>query len=330
MADIARLAGVSTATVSRALNRSPLVNDETRIRIEELARSLNYSINVGAQNLRLQKNRTIGVIVPYDTATRQHLSDPFFLSMLGSLADALTDQGFDMLISRVDAEQLDAAAKYVDSGRVIGIILIGQWRHHDQLNLLAARHVPIVVWGVQLPRQLYCTIGGDNVAGGRLATLHLIEGGRRRIAFFGDIELPEVAQRYEGYVQALTQHGLVPDPQFQVSASFQAQAGNEAVQELMRRCLNCDAIFACSDLLAMTSIDALRKRGLRIPQDVAVVGYDDIDLAAYSNPPLTTVRQPIQAGAQRLVAALLSLIEGHPAPSQQLETELVCRASSRA
>jgi DNA-binding LacI/PurR family transcriptional regulator len=187
-----------------------------------------------------------------------------------------------------------------------------------------------VVWGVQLPRQLYCTIGGDNVAGGRLATEHLIEGGRRRIAFFGDIRLPEVAQRYEGYALALKRHGLPLDPQFQISVSFLPRGGTEAVQEMTRRALDCDAIFACSDLLAITAIHALRERGLRIPQDIAVVGYDDIELAAYCNPPLTTVRQPIQAAGHRLVAALLSLIEGNPTPSQQLETELVCRDSSAA
>src|SRR5476651_2804509 len=181
MADIARLAGVSTSTVSRALSGSKLVNEETRARVMELARSLKYSINIGAQNLRLKQNRTVGVVVPFDTQTRQHLSDPFFLSMLGSLADALTEQGFDMLVTRVDAEQLDAAAVPFDTGRVIGIVLIGQWRHHEQLNQLAARRVPIVVWGAQLPQQLYTTIGGDNVAGGHMATAHLLAGGRRRI-----------------------------------------------------------------------------------------------------------------------------------------------------
>ncbi|WP_229509378.1 LacI family DNA-binding transcriptional regulator [Massilia sp. CCM 8734] len=328
MADIARLAGVSKATVSRALNRSPLVNEETRTRILELASSLKYTINIGAQNLRLKQNRTIGVVVPYDSATRQHLSDPFFLSMLGSLADALTERGFDMLLSRVDAEQLDAAAMPFDTGRVIGLILIGQWRHHDQLNGLAARHVPIVVWGAQLPQQLYTTVGGDNLSGGMLATEHLIAAGRRRIAFFGDIKLPEVAQRYSGYCNALARHGLPLDPQLRVSVSFLPEGGDQAVREIERRAVPYDAAFACSDLLAMTAINTLRALGKQVPDDVAVVGYDDIELSTYFHPPLTTIRQPIRAAGQALVGALLAIIDSKPAGSLQLPTELIVRATS--
>lgn len=329
MADIARLAGVSTSTVSRALNQSPLISEATRTRIEELARSLNYSINVGAKNLRLGQNSTVAVVVPYDSETRQHLSDPFFLSILGSLADALTDRGYDMLLSSIDAERLDLAAQIYDTGRAIGIILIGQWRHHDQLNELAVRKVPIVVWGAQLPQQLYCTVGSDNVKGGFLATEHLIAAGRRRIAFFGDVNLPEVAQRYEGYRQALARHGLSLDPGLQLPVAFLAECAKEAVAGLLANKVDFDAVFACSDLLAMTAISSLRENNIVVPDDIAVVGYDDIQLASYFHPPLTTVRQPIDAAGSSLVDSLLLLIEGKPALPQLLPTDLVVRASTK-
>jgi DNA-binding LacI/PurR family transcriptional regulator len=328
MADIARLAGVSTSTVSRALSHSPLVNQETRDRILDLARSLNYTINIGAQNLRLQQNRTVAVVIPIEQATRQQLSDPFFLSMLGSLADALSDQGFDILVSRVDADQVDAAAAPFDGGRAIGVILIGQGRHHDQLNKMAARGVPFVVWGAQLPQQLYTTVGGDNVTGGRLATERLLAQGRRRIAFFGDTSLPEVEQRHRGYLEALAAHGLSPDPLLHVASSFLPESGGQAVAELARRGVAYDALFASSDLLAMKAIHAMREQGKDVPADVAVVGYDDIELSSYFHPPLTTVAQPRAVAARALVDALLVLVDGRSAPSIQLPTELIVRGSA--
>lgn len=328
MADIARLAGVSTATVSRALNHSPLVNQETRDRILELAQSLKYSINIGAQNLRMKQNRTVSVMIPFERDTRQHLSDPFLLAMLGGLADALTERGFDMLFSRIATDALAEAAAPFDSGRAIGIILVGQWGRHEQLNELAARRVPIVVWGAQLPNQLYCCVGGDNVSGGMLATDHLLGLGRRRIAFFGDLALPEPLQRYRGYCLALARHDIAVDPGLHVPVSFLPEGGVLGVEEMVRRGQPFDAVFACSDLLAMTAIDTLRARGMRVPDDVAVVGYDDIAQAALFHPRLTTVRQPIAAAAQTMVASLLSLIDGGPARSVELPTELIIRASA--
>lgn len=328
MADIARLAGVSVSTVSRALNGSSLVNAETRQRVSDLARSLNYSINIGAKNLRLKQNKTIAVVVPYDTAARQHLSDPFFLSMLGSLADALTERGSDMLVSRVDADRLDLVAALFDSGRAAGIILIGQWRHHDQLNELARRRVPMVVWGAKLPHQFYCTVGSDNVEGGRLATRHLLDQGRRRIVFLGDRNLPEVTRRFEGYSDALDGANLKQESQLVIPADFTAGGGTRAVTDLVKRGVRFDAIFAASDLLAMTAINVLRQTGIHVPHDVAVVGYDDIELASHIHPPLTTVRQPIDVAGRTLVDLCARIVAGESVQSVLLPTQLVVRGTS--
>ena len=328
MVDVARLAGVSVATVSRALNGSPLINAETTKRVQELARSLNYSINVSAKNLRIGENKTVAIVIPFDRATRQAISDPFFLSMLGSLADALTELGYDMLLSRVDSEHLDNLAALYDTGRARGIVVIGQWGHHDQLNALAARGVPLVVWGANLPRQLYCSVGSDNVAGGQKATEHLLAQGYKRIVFLGNIELPEVALRYQGYTNAHQLHGVKLRPALQVNISFTTQQAKEGVERLLTQALDFDAIFASSDLIAMTAISALQARGLRVPQDVAVVGYDDIEAAAHFHPPLSTIRQSIDAAGHHLVALLQKIIASEPAESVLMPTSLVVRNSS--
>lgn len=328
MADIARLAGTSTSTVSRALNHSPLINEATRSRIIELARSLNYSINVGAKNLRRRENRTVGVVIPSDLAARQPISDPFFLSMVGSLADAVTELGMDMLLSRVDAEHLDSVSALYDSGRAMGVVMIGQWLHHDQLNQLSVRDVPIVTWGAHIPSALYPIVGSDNTKGGALATAHLLEQGCRRIVFLGNYELPEVRQRYEGYLQALSAAGLPADPELAVSVPFQAEAAREAVHGLARRSVRYDGIVAGSDVLAMAAISTLAEIGQRVPGDVAVVGFDDIPAAAYFHPPLTTVHQAVDEAGRRLVQCLLRRVENERTEPVVLPTSLVVRETS--
>ena len=327
MADIARMSGVSVSTVSRCLNGSPLVNAETRQRVVELARSLNYSINLGAKNLRLQENRTVAVVVPYDRASRQHISDPFFLSIVGAIADALTDQGLDMLLSRVDAEHLDQAAQMVESGKASGLLVIGQWRHHDQLNAMAARGIPLVVWGAQMPQQLYCSVGGDNRQGGQLATQHLIALGRRRIAFLGDAQLPEVLHRRDGYWAALEAAGLARDPALELAVPFEPLAARAPIQHFLDQ-VPVDAVLACSDLLALEALQALRAAGRRVPEDVAVCGYDDMALAAYCAPPLSSVHQPVGEAGAMLVQALLRQVAGEAAAPHTLPVHLVLRASA--
>jgi DNA-binding LacI/PurR family transcriptional regulator len=329
MADLAKLAGVAPSTVSRALADSELVSLETRERIQTLARQFNYTINRAATRLRSGINRTIGVVVPYEQASRQSFADPFLHGMIGSLADALTQRDYEMLLVRIDAEKLDAASALIDAGRAAGVILIGQWRHHDQLNAMAERGLPLVVWGAQLPGQRYCTVGSDNRRGGQLAAQHLLAEGRRRIGFLGDVGLPEVAERYRGFAEVLKAHQVALPDRRHASAPFLAGAGRMAMQALLEVEPELDAVFASGDLLAMAAIGALRESGRRVPEDVAVVGYDDVELAAHFSPHLTTVRQPIHEGGTTLVEALLQMIEhGEVMPSIQLETQLIVRQSS--
>ena len=330
MVDIARLAGVAVSTVSRALAGSPLVNEETRLRVAELAQSLNYSVNVRAQSLRLKQNNTVSVILPYDAPTAQHLSDPFFLALIGSLGDAITDRGFEMLLSRIDAQHLELAAQPYLSGRAMGVVLVGQWHHPEQLDELAVRRIPLAVWGARLPQQLCCTVGSDNVQGGRMATEHLFAQGARRIAFLGDITLPEVAQRHEGYVLAHRTRRIALDRALTRPVLFTDRFVDPDVQSLLAHDAALDGIFASSDMLAVAAIGELHRLGKRVPDDVAVVGYDDIALARYCQPPLTTVRQPIEAAGKTLIDVLMAQLAGERPQSVQLPTELVQRSTTRA
>lgn len=330
MVDIARMAGVSIATVSRALNGNPLVNEKTRQRILDLAKSCHYTIHCGAQFLRRGGNRTIGVVIPYTATNRQNISDPFFLNMLGSLADALTERQYDLLLSRVNCDNLSQIAALYDTGRVDGIIIIGQWSRHDQLNELARNHLPFVAWGAQLPKQLYCSVGSDNLSGGILATEHLLSLGRRRLAFLGDKRLPEPEKRFEGYQKALLNFGLTSEPDLYIHASFAPLAAQRKLREhLDQHGLNFDGLVAASDLLAMSAIGVLREHGFQVPKDVSVVGYDDVDLAAHSFPPITTVRQSLDLAGVQLIESLLLVIDGKQPRSKILPTTLVVRDSTQ-
>lgn len=327
MIDIARMAGVSTSTVSRALSGSTLIPEATRNRITELARSLHYRVNVGAANLRKGDLQTIGVVLLSDST--QMISDPFVLGILGSLTDTVNDLGMNLLLTRLQEGRQDQMRSMVESGQVSGLVVIGQLSLHDHLNELALQGIPMAVWGAALEGASYPVVGGDNFRGGYLATRHLIEKGCRRIAFFGDAAHPEASLRFRGYERALQEAGIEPDPRLRQHYLFGDARIRETIDGWLNQHLDFDAIFTCSDVTAISLMGALRERSVPIPEQVRVVGYDDILLARHVHPTLTTVRQPIELAGRALVELLFESIAGAPRRNIALPTELVERDSSR-
>lgn len=211
-------------------------------------------------------------------------------------------------------------------GRVDGVIVIGQSNQIDAIERVAARYRPIVVWGADMPDRQQTTVGTDNVAGGRIAAKHLLAQGRRRLAFFGNIEVPEFAARYEGFQQALAASGggqatLLP-------LHLTSEASYSAIERYLTRHPSPDGIVAASDVIAMSALRALAGAGKRVPQDVGVVGYDDVSIAMHTNPPLTTVRQDVVRGAAILVDLLFRRIDGAEGQSVTMAPELILRASA--
>jgi DNA-binding LacI/PurR family transcriptional regulator len=327
MADIAQLAGVSISTVSRALAGSPLVPEAKRQEILALAQARGYVVNEQARNLRLRKTRTISVVFLLGHEANQPISDPFFMELFGRLADEITARDHNILLIKAPKPQRDWHARIIQSQRSDGLLAIGQSDQHEALNQAARARVPMVVWGAHLPSQLYCSVGSDNIGGGLAATRRLIALGRRRIAFLGVNAVPEVRLRHEGYLRALAEAGIAPDPALIVPAHFTREAAHEAVRAMIAAGVTFDAIFAASDVIAMTAIKTLSAAGLRTPQDVSVIGFDDISMAAYMTPALTTVRQDLQRGAKVMVDLLFRRMAGEDTPSATMQTELVIRQS---
>jgi len=330
--DIAHLAGVSQATVSRALSGSALVSEETRRRIQAAADQLNYKVDKNASSLRRMYSGTLALLFFEDpTADESHIN-PFFLSMLGSITRACARQGYDLLISFQQLSR-DWHADFADSKKADGIILLGYGdylAYCDKLEKLVAQGTHFVRWGAVMSDQPGVSIGCDNFFGGRTVAAHLLEHGRRRIAFLGDASshYPEFLERYRGYVDALAQAGLPAEASLQVNAQSTEQSGYEAMSTLIDRGTPFDAVFAASDLIAIGALHALGDRGLQVPQDVALAGFDDIATASFVNPPLTTVQQDTTRAGEVLVDSLLRQIRGEPVESAVLPVKLMVRRSS--
>jgi len=333
--DIAYQAGVSQSTVSRALRGSTLVSLDTRRKIQAIAKQLNYKVDKNASNLRRQHSVTLALLLFEDPTSDDSLINPFFLSMLGSITRACGLQGYDLLVS-FQQQSDDWHSDFQDSHKADGLILLGYGDYlvaRSKLRKLEEQGTHFVRWGAVVEGQPGLSVGCDNLQGGRAVTEHLLNLGRKRIGFIGNItdRFPEFRDRYDGHVEALTAARIARDPALQVDAvDSTEQVGFRAMQELLASQVELDAVFAASDLLAIGAMQALAAAGLRVPENVSVVGFDDLPIASYTAPALTTVTQNAKLAGEILVDRLLKQIRGEPAESAMLSAEVVIRRSCGA
>jgi DNA-binding LacI/PurR family transcriptional regulator len=326
--EIAELAGLSTGTVSRALSGSGRVSEKTRSRVTELADKLGYQPNLLARRLRTQTTKTIGVLIPLGHERQQHLSDPFFNTMTGFLADELADHGYDLLLSRVIPDNDRWLDSYVDSGRVDGLIVIGQSNQMPVIDSVARRYRSMVVWGGRVSGQNYCVVGSDNRKGGEMAARHLFERGCRRIAYAGPVDGPEFGERLAGVQQTHDEQQTGSDL-VQYKSRFEPNAAKEDLLYLFRSSDALpDGIVAGSDVTAISVLRALSELHIKVPEEVKVIGYDGLPIGELITPPLTTVDQNLRLGARHMVELLMKRIEGHDVASYLIKPQLIIRGST--
>ena len=335
MKDIARLAGVSSSTASRALRNSPLISDETKERVKSIAQQHGYRPHLGARNLRLKKTNTVVAILPFRFGTESVFSNPYILKMLGEVGSSLRKYEYDLLLSRLEDVEPAIDDLYVHGGLADGAIILGRGEGDPKkLAILAATEIPFVVLGPQYENQDYCSVGIDNIASAYKAVNHLLHLGRRRIAIIADDfdnEYKEGYLRFKGYLKALTDWGLSVDENLLVHSITTGQASYSAIQNLLNNGTEVDSIFAVGDVQAIAAIKALKDSNRRVPEDVAVVGFDNINLCDFTIPSLTSVSQRLSDGvAESLVEKLMQLIDGQAVESTMLEGKLVIRRSCGA
>ncbi len=330
--DIAHKAGVSQSTVSRALRDSPLVSLDTKNKIKEIAKQLNYKVDKNASNLRSQLSGTIALLLFEEHTDDESHMNLFFLSMLGSVTRACAANGYDLLVSFQQLSD-DWHADYEDCHKADGIILLGYGDYMDykeKLITLEQQGTHFVRWGDAKADQPGLSIGCNNFMGGYDVAKHLISLNRKKIAFIGEISTgsPEFRDRYHGCCKAIEENnGLSADSNIQFDAIATEQSGYMATQKLLTSGKKFDAVFCACDLIAIGTMKALREYHLNIPEDISVVGFDDIPLAKFTRPASTTVQQDTILAGKLLVESILALIRNEPVKTTMLPSRLIIRDS---
>jgi LacI family transcriptional regulator len=326
MNDVARAAGVSVATVSHVVNSTRFVSPERVERVHAAMRELDYTPDATARSLRVGRTHTLGLVIPDN-------SNPFFAELARSIEEAGFDAGYTTIVGN-SVERPDRERQYVStmlSKRVDGLIIAPAGAEERALSrLLRKAGIPIVVVDRTLP--VADVVVYDNVDGSRQAAEHLLELGHKRIASItGPPDLAPSTERLEGFVRALADAGVEVHDDAVVAGDFHFAGGREATAELVQRGRSFTALFAANDLMAAGAIRELTARGMSVPGDVSVVGFDDAPLAEMTTPALTTVRQPLHQMGQTAVSLLLGRLAGTGGERRRrhvLPTSLVVREST--
>jgi DNA-binding LacI/PurR family transcriptional regulator len=327
---IAAMLGVSQPTVSRALRGDKKVNEHTRLRIVELAESLNYSVDHNALRLRTQQSLSIALVVLCRRGENKANINPFYLSLLGCIAASASDRGYNLIVSFQD-EPSNFFANYVGGRQADGLIVIGSGQNVEGWRFFSdyAKHqTPMVCWGASDPTLV--SIRSDNLNGAHLAVRRLIDKGCSKIAYIGpgDSAQPQFQERLRGYLDIIGEKGFTAIcPALPENAVREAQ-GHEAVSALIRDGVAFDGIFAANDFIALGAMRALDEHKAIVGKDVRVVGFDGIATGAYAQPSLTTIEQNYQQAGEMLVEALIAILKGEEPEVTPVAVRLLERASA--
>jgi DNA-binding LacI/PurR family transcriptional regulator len=323
--DIARLANVSHSTVSRALRHNPMINVETAERIRRIAQDAGYRPSAAARSLVTNRTATIGVVVT-------NIGDPFAAEVVKGIEDAANEHEYSVLLANSNAEpprELHAVRSF-EERRVDGIIVTSSRVGALYAAALSETRIPIVLLNNQHPSEFLFSVLIDNAAASREAVRYLLGLGHVRIAYIGDRQgYQSDADRLLGYRSALEQAGVASRPEYIVRGDGKPEGGALAAAALIDLPEPPTAVFCYNDMTALGALGVLRARGWRVPGDISLVGFDDLFVASYTDPPLTTIRQPMIDMGRKAVETLMLLIGGsRDAASTVVPGELIVRKSA--
>ncbi len=332
MKQLADECGFSKATVSRALNNDSRVKDDTRRYIQEMAQRYNYRPHTVASNLAKRQTRIVGMLMPQ---APRGAADPFFLEFLQGINETLFHSGYSLLIPQVPLQYMQQALdQMIYEHRVDGVILTEPTQKDERMPRLQQEGIPFVLLGRTSQPDVYW-VDGENRQGARKAVEHLLDMGHRRIGVIeGEANQVATANRVRGYEEALQDAGVNPHGDWRLNADYTRQGAYDAVSRWLdqRGHRRVTALFACNDLMAIGALQAMKDFGLRVPDDMGLVGFDGIEASSCVDPSLTTVQQPILQLGRTASSQLLQLLQGQcPAHRQiALPVSLVVRESSGA